>query len=126
MQEQEWTISNDGERFQERYKSKEAAIAEGREAFEDGFYVANVLSYSADWFSPDGDDIVETLAERAVDNVGGEFVEDWPRATIDQVADLTARITKAVNEWAEEHDLQPTFFAVGNIEHVPPVTASGD
>lgn len=48
----------------------------------------------------------------------GEYAEDWPACTKDQEQDLEQRIADAINAWADDHGLQPTFGTVENVRDI--------
>lgn len=61
---------------------------------------------------------LEGMDELAGDDCG-EFSEDWlKKVTKEQTDDLSRRIRDAVNAWADEHALQPTFGTVENVKAI--------
>lgn len=60
---------------------------------------------------------VETLANSAYDEAG-EYADGWPNCTKEQESDLAQRIKSAVNQWADDHGLQPRFYRVANIKEI--------
>lgn len=111
--------STNGEEF--NYDDIEDAI---RDAFDDPaievgavviIHEGDAVPHKAGDFAPT--DIIDTLACGAGDD-GGEFAGDWPDCTRDQEKDLKQRVRDAVNQWADEHDLHPTFYGVANSREI--------
>lgn len=48
----------------------------------------------------------------------GYHAADWPDCTNDQEKDLEQRIAAAVNAWANDHGMQPTFGTVDNVRGI--------
>lgn len=62
--------------------------------------------------------IEDDLINSAFDEVG-EFADGWLEGlTPDQRGDLADRVKAAVNSWADDHGLQPTFFTVENVREI--------
>jgi len=76
--------------------------------YEGEIKTAKASNYAPGWPA-------EGLGEAAYDEVG-DASEDWPGETKEQGADLESIIKKAVDEWADKHDLQPKFGLVKNVK----------
>ena len=60
----------------------------------------------------------EMLAEQAYDD-GGEYAENWLSGLRpEQKEDLAKRIKEAINAWADDHALHPTFYGVENVREI--------
>lgn len=57
------------------------------------------------------DSIMERIGEQLYDDVG-EISEDWPQATVEQIADLELRLQAVVRQWLVETKNTPTFWQV--------------
>jgi hypothetical protein len=74
-------------------------------------YEADKVHYKInDFFSADS--LVDTMLENAYDEKG-EITECWD-IPFEKEKILIDRIEKLVEEWANEHDLQPNFYGVKN------------
>ena len=79
----------------------------------DHFDLGEIQSYE---YNFDADDVIETLAERAYDEVG-EAGEDWLASLPeDIVADLNTGLDELINHWLDKHSLKPDFFIVREVE----------
>ena len=61
--------------------------------------------------------IVENLSQNAFDDMS-EHSGDWPNCTKEQEKELEDAIDKLVDEWADEHNLQPTFYGIKNQKKI--------
>lgn len=68
---------------------------------------------------------VDSLMERAYDEAG-EHAGDWPDCTKEQETDLEQRIKDVVNQWADDHGLQPKFCRVDNVREIQVELTSED
>lgn len=69
---------------------------------------------------------LDGIVELADDDCG-EVAEGWLRnVTDEQTTDLEQRIRDAVNAWADDHGLQPTFGSVDNIRAIRVRLLDGD
>jgi len=58
---------------------------------------------------------------------GGEYSDGYlDQVTKEQEADLDKRIADVVNQWADDHGLQPNFFRVKNVKEVQARFIGGD
>ena len=58
------------------------------------------------------------LSEHAIDQVG-DYADSWlTGVTQEQQFDLQVLIEHAVDEWADKHNKQPTFYGVKNIKEI--------
>ncbi len=60
---------------------------------------------------------VDTLSNGSYDEAG-EYADEWPNCTKEQDQDLVQRIKDVVNQWADDHGLQPTFYRVENVKEI--------
>lgn len=50
---------------------------------------------------------------------GGEYAEDYlSDVSKEQEADLDKRVADVVNQWADDHGLQPNFYQVKNVQEL--------
>jgi hypothetical protein len=62
--------------------------------------------------------VVEQLTDNAYEECG-EYAENWlSKITVDQEQDLRDRIANAINAWADDHGLHPTFGTVENVRDI--------
>lgn len=77
-----------------------------------------VRKKAGDYFPKRYSPIIEILTDNACEECG-EFVEGWlSKIKPEQEAELTALVKAAVNEWADKHNLHPTFYAVENTREI--------
>lgn len=62
-------------------------------------------------------DVIDELSCSAGDECG-EYADDWPNCTKEQSDDLDERIAAVVNQWADDHGLQPNFYTVENVKEI--------
>lgn len=116
-----WTVSDSkfGERWPEpEHSTREEAVAAGRRTYDHGFYVGR-----AQWWWPvaDGLSMIEDLENQAwIVDPDGQWLSGV-KAGDPCVDDLQKRLQTVLDAWLEEHDLQPTFFTVTDIEYVEAV-----
>lgn len=87
------------------------------EDFEDGklveMYAAESVHYKAsEFFVLDTD----AMGEAAYD-VGGEYAIDWTFSH-EQEKSLHSALKEAVDQWATENNLHPTFYTVRNVRKI--------
>lgn len=112
-----WSIGFSEDLFGGAYETREEALAIAK---QDGqpFIAENEPSPRASRFFPDAQSVIENMQESTYDDYG-ESADDWlSDVTRDQRAELHEALAKAVDEWADKHGLQPTFFTVKNVEAV--------
>lgn len=130
-----WARYDDSEAWHGGVQTRDDAVREGRADFDldDGFYIveaSNPPVMLADWIG-DGDDLIDRAHDQLFDSdrISSEHDDgDIFTVTPEQVADLTARIRAACNDWQAAHGLVFTvrsFASMEVAEYVPPVT-SGD
>ncbi|KAB0665638.1 hypothetical protein F6V25_07910 [Oryzomonas japonica] len=61
--------------------------------------------------------IFDELASAAGDECG-EYGDDWPNCSKEEIKNLDERIKRAVNEWADNYGLHPTFGTVSNVKGI--------
>lgn len=126
-----WARFDDTECWSGGVPTRDDAVRDGRSEFDDdvGFYItkaSNPPVMLADWIG-DADDLL-TRAEESImdsDRVSHEHDESGIfAATPEQIADLSARIRAACNEWQASHGLVftvRTFAWMSQPDYVPPV-----
>ena len=119
-----FAFSYNGEDYHGDFATREDALHEAiaEESLAPGskVYTGLKITRTADSYAPTGDAIVESMAEAAYDDFA-EHVEDWPRCTDEQTAELGAAIKEVVRAWAEKHSHKPSWFTVCNEqEHIVP------
>jgi hypothetical protein len=120
-----WYASRDGENFTVGpYGTRDEAVAEARGIFDGRFYVVQAaqdpLRLSA---TVDGMDVIENAeCQDWTDFADPDGVDPlMDHVTDDQVADLTARLRKATDEWQDWHGIviHPwAFTRQGGVETI--------
>lgn len=114
-----YTWSHDGEHFEcEEHASREDALEAGWDADPDGDHVWTGVAIPGAEVRPEinANDVIERLQEEAYGEVG-EAAEDWlDKASKEQVAELGRDLNAALTAWLDRHKLQPTYFAVQDVE----------
>ncbi len=119
-QAKKFAYSHDGETYYGQYETREAVIAAAQ---KDG------AAWIGECVTPDPASFIDggSVLERIVDDsdyYDNPAFGDWPNATKEQEADLTARLQAAFNEWMDAHGLRPTFYLIENPQRVPQVQAA--
>jgi len=69
---------------------------------------------------------LDAITNTAYDE-GGEYCDGYlDHVTKEQGADLDKRIADVVNQWADDHGLQPNFYRVENVKEVQAKFIGGD
>lgn len=111
-----WCISTNGENFfDDDYSSREEAIEAVKEEYEEG-YVGRCVRLEFEEIDIDYDETGYYLGENLYDEVG-DAAENW-EMTDEQEKELSAILAKAVINYINEHNLQPTCYKVVDIEEV--------
>ena len=110
-----WSISTNGENFFDDYSSREEAIEAVKEEYEEG-YVGRCVRLEFEEIDIDYDETGYYLGENLYDEVG-DAAENW-EMTYEQEKELSAILAKAVINYINEHNLQPTCYKVVDIEEV--------
>lgn len=137
-----YVYSLDGEEFRTKeddsaWETREEALAAGREQaaliarlkeVDPGpVWTGYKVGYQASAFFPSGADLLESIADAAEGEVGGDAVDAWP-----DVGDVSGDAEEGsagrelhdfveetlqpfLEKWAEEHDLAPTFWSVTEL-----------
>lgn len=107
---EEWWPSN-GE-----FGSREDAIDEGNAAYDPGttFYTGikgdpPIPEIDAQHLDMLFEEIDEELARP-------DEMDPWPDSTVEQRADLSRRMTAVLHAWMAEHNLQPKWWIVGDVQ----------
>ena len=111
-----WCISRNGEVFYDAdYTSKEEAIEAVKEELEEG-YIGRCVRLEFEEIDIDYDETGYYLGENLYDEVG-DAAENW-EMTDEQEKELSAILAKAVINYINAHNLQPTCYKVVDIEEV--------
>ena len=111
-----WCISTNGENFfGDDYSSREEAIEAVKEDYGVG-YVGRCVRLKFDERDITYDETGYYLAERLFDEVG-ESAELWEMPDEDEI-ELSKILAKTVIKYINEHNLQPNFYKVIDIEEV--------
>jgi hypothetical protein len=88
-------------------------------------YEGDAIPWKASDFAPGFN--LDTLSQNAYDNAG-EYADDWPDCGEAAGSDLDRRIAELVDQWADEHGVQPNFYHVKNVKtiHVKLTNEAGD
>ena len=112
----EWCISTDGEYFFDAYDSKEEAIENLRDSYNDGYIGKCVeIEFAEEDIIP-YIEIVHILSETLSDEVG-EASEDW-EFTTEQEEEISQIVAKAVIDYINKNKLQPRCYKVIDIEFI--------
>lgn len=112
----EWCISTDGEYFFDVYDSKEEAIENLRDSYNDGYIGKCVEIEFAEEDIISHIEIVHILSETLSDEVG-EASEDW-EFTTEQEEEISQIVAKAVIDYINKNHLQPRCYKVIDIEFI--------
>lgn len=112
-----YTWSRYGERFEaEEHSSREAAAAAGFEECLGADIIWTGVIAPAARHTIDADDVIERLREEAHEEVG-EVADEWlENVSAEEVAELAHDLNAALTAWLDRHKLQPTYFAVQDVE----------
>lgn len=113
MAEMAYSTNNEEFNYTEISEALEYAWDLDEDASLFTIYEGEVYKKTASSYAPS--DLTENLSEIAYEEAG-EFAEGWPSATNEQSLELQAAIKKTIDEWADKHKLQPTFFTVRNVK----------
>jgi len=119
MSQGQWAISEDGERFDGSYATREEAIAEAEEYAR---YVGQKESPAPPETFIDADLVIEHVL--CQDEYCHDFAEDTLSATKAQLDELTGDLRAVFGAWIDKHGLRPTFFLIRNPEEISGVTAT--
>lgn len=112
----EWAISADGEFFSDSYESREEAIENLKDSYEDGYIGRCVeIKFDEEDILP-YIEITDVLNEALFDEVG-EISESW-EFTAEQDKEISQIAAKAVIDYINKNNLQPRCFKVIDIEFI--------
>ena len=64
-------------------------------------------------------DVLDDISEHAYEEAGEwAGVDLWPDVSVDQEAELMTALASVANQWADKHQLQPTFYKVTDIKEI--------
>jgi hypothetical protein len=103
--------------YPEYFKTKDEAIAHGKEQFAEykEFYIGQIESYIP---YINADVALEQVVEQAYDEVGeavGDYLSDVSKQEIDF---LSERLNETLSEWLRETKNNPEFWRIINVEKV--------
>lgn len=111
--------SSNTERWEGAFPSKEAAIKDGREYYgHDEFWVIKGIRVDPGEFTPDANEIIERMGERADEEVESdevESMEDWP----DPSEEAKRELNEFLEKWARQYCPIESWRAEGGAEFVP-------
>ena len=111
-----WCISTNGEDFFDNdYSSREEAIEAVKEDYGAG-YVGRCVRVKFDERDITYDETGYYLEQALYDEIG-EAADDW-EMTYEQEKELSKILAKDVIKYINEHNLQPNFYKVIDIEEV--------
>lgn len=89
---------------------RDAAIEEGRENYEEAFYVAPLRPISFWHHMPESEDLLEQMSERS----NAEEGSDWP----DVSKEARAELDGLLKAWCEKHDTRDFYEQAGEAERI--------
>lgn len=66
----------------------------------------------------DMEDVLSNLNEQACDDANSDLVENWPKATPEQLAELHDEVNAVFAKWLTRHKLWPMWCDIDNIRPV--------
>ncbi len=112
----EWAISADGEFFSDIYDSREEAIENLKDSYDDG-YVGRCVDIKFTEEDISHIEITDVLYQVLYDEVGEEAAEDW-EVTDEQDKEISQIVAKAVIDYINKNNLQPQSYKVVDIEFI--------
>lgn len=111
----EWAISADGEFFSDSYESREEAIENLKDSYEDG-YIGRCVEIKFDEEDISHIEIADVLNDVLADEIG-EDSESW-EFTAEQDKEISQIAAKAVIDYINKNNLQPRCYKVIDIEFI--------
>lgn len=112
----EWAISADGEFFLDSYESREVAIENLKDSYDDGYVGRCVaIEFTEEDIIP-YIEISYRLGELLYDEIG-EASESW-EFTAEQDKEISQIVAKAVIDYINKNHLQPRYYKVVDIEFI--------
>ena len=111
----EWCISADGEFFSDSYESREEAIENLKDSYDDGYVGRCVEIEFTEKDVPDFE-VSYRLGELLYDEIG-EVSESW-EFTAEQDIEIPQIVAKAVIDYINKNHLQPRCYKVIDIEFI--------
>lgn len=111
----EWCISADGEFFSDSYESREEAIENLKDSYDDGYVGRCVEIEFTEKDVPDFE-VSYRLGELLYDEIG-EVSESW-EFTAEQDIEISQIVAKAVIDYINKNHLQPRCYKVIDIEFI--------
>jgi hypothetical protein len=108
---------NSPEDFSGSCATREEAIAEATNEFGgEPFDISEAESPDPDLYTPDVNDIIEGMRERALDNEAPECAEEWP----DVSDEGKQKLEDLLAAWARKHCKPIWYICIGTAEHIVP------
>ena len=111
----EWAISADGEFFSDSYESREEAIENLKDSYDDGYIGRLVEIEFTEKDVPDFE-VSYRLGELLYDEIG-DVSESW-EFTAEQDKEISQIVAKAVIDYINKNNLQPSCYKVIDIEFI--------
>lgn len=111
----EWCISADGEFFSDSYESREVAIENLKDSYDDG-YIGRCVEIKFDEEDISHIETAYVLSQILYDEIG-EASESW-ELTDEQDKEISQIVAKAVIDYINKNDLQPRCYKVIDIEFI--------
>jgi len=110
-----YSVSADGEYYSSQFESIGEACKEGVGLVAEGavFFVGEVVPPASPASCFDASDFMYSVIDRDED-YGGDWAEGWDRSTKEQRSELTKRVQCVIQNWLDKHELNPTFFNIGD------------
>ncbi len=115
-----WCYSFDNQNFRsEVFESEELAVQDAIKQGEDKdhVFVAPCKRAVNSQFYPDADLITEHMLVNAQDNYN-EHADEYPDVSEDAEKELTRELHKLLDRWCKKHQVEPTFYMVGESKKV--------
>lgn len=111
MKTPQYGFSLDEERYHGFHDSREEAVIA---AFEYDPDAKECFTGEIEVPIPENCLSADTLIEdiQCQDEFSGEWAQDWPNNTEDQLKELEENLQKVFGEWLDKHDLRPKFYNI--------------
>lgn len=79
-------------------------------------YIADVVE--ADVPMVDMDGVLEQLSNQMCDELPSDLVDGWPKATTEQLRELSCGVSDLLGQWLTKYKLWPKFNGIDNVRPV--------
>lgn len=110
-----FSYSRDESRFHGSFDTREEAVAEALDGYEEGWVGENEPPPQPEYLW-DAEDWLEHVS--CQDEYGSDAAEGWDDSTKEQRAELEIEVRKVMAAWLDKYDLRPKFWTVVNTERV--------